>query len=92
MQTFIKAVVDVDTGVEVDVDADTVTDTWWLLVLYFHNHSISKGSPAFPTGIDSNGFLQYITASQRMYSRKSLSEKAPTWVNDLDTVVKYQQS
>ena len=54
MQTFIKAVVDVDTGVDVDVDADTVTDTWWLLVLYFHNHSISKGSPAFPNRMGSS--------------------------------------
>ena len=65
------------------IDVDTDTDTWWLLVLYF------KG---FTSISYSNGFLQYITVSQRMYSRKSLSEKAPTWVNDLDTVVKYQQS
>ena len=54
MQTFIKAVVDVDTGVDVDVDADTVTDTWWLLVLYFHKHSTSKGSPAFPNRMGSS--------------------------------------
>ena len=65
------------------IDVDTDTDTWWLLVSYF------KGLTSVSY---SNGFLQYITASQRMYSRKSLSEKAPTWANDLDTVVKYQQS
>ena len=75
------AVVDVDVAVDVDVDTDIYT--WGLLVLYF------KG---FTSISYSNGFLQYITVSQRMYSRKSLSEKAPSWVNDLDTVVKYQQS
>ena len=54
MVMFFFQFVDVDVDVDIDVDVDTDTDTWWLLVLYFHNHSISKGSPAFPNRMGSS--------------------------------------